>query len=728
MKNKQRWVLTFVIMLVVVGVLLLVMPSVEDEVRREEMVMHGEDAPEVIALTRATGLEAEWIALRAMECGIAPEGFLEKTGAEYRPAFNPDPAIPAQCWIETGYGTQNACKYCHTDYLTQTNHGNNFPIGEDQVLFSFPTPKLNLINWKNITHPQQIVERLEAEGIVVPDAADPANLEWVRRDNWRDAYTRGRGIEDDSWNNLSNRGSDLQLLPALNPDDLYPWKGTDPTDGGRHGYVAPDGFVMNAKAECTGWRAVNFFPYAIFTPLTGSVSGIYIRLPRPLREKEGRFDMDTYVRNLDLLEKQIKNRAFEPTHYFGDAAEISVDKGFYPVGTEFAHPLHYVDLNADGERGVGLDGVVGESGESYEFPGTRSRRVKEIRYMYKWKAVTLADIAPAEEEADAVQGKEWKGWIDNGAGWILAAFIERRDGGLRPQTTEELMQCLGCHSAVGNTVDAVWSFQRKLPGETGWGEMDYGSYSRQAPQWTQLNDYVNPNVDRGEMEYFYASVVGADLYGVMPTEIKTELISYAQANDLQALLELKHSLEDIFDDEALKTTPRHVREPILRERAAIMRRFAAENAYLDYNAEKDEYFIKGSIFYPSVETMQGNIAAYRRIVLDQSFNLGKHVFGLGPGAIPFTFRSDGEVLNARREPIPVGEVIDGRPYGEDGVGTTPTGLTPVDDQGRPVDAEGNPVDLETHPEHAAGHISRGGTFDTRYTPILSDRKVRPEKK
>ncbi len=728
MKKKQRWILVFFIMLVLVALLLLVMPSVEEEARREEMVMSGEDTPEVAALVQATGLETEWIALRAMECGIAPEGFAQKTGAEYKPGFNPDPAIPAQCWIETGYGTQNACKYCHTDYLTRIGHGNNFPIGEDQVLFSFPSPKLNLINWKNITHPQEIVARLQAEGIPVPEAGDAANLDWVRRDNWREAYARGRRVQDDSWNNPANRDSDLQLLPALNPDDLYPWKEADPTDGGRHGFVSADGFVMNAKAECTGWRAVNFFPYAIFTPLTGSVSGIYIRLPRPFREKDGRFDKETYVRNLDLLETQIKNLGTDRTHYHGDAANIALDKGFYPVGTEFAHPLHYVDLNADGERGSQLDGVAAETGESFEFPGTRSRRVKEIRYMYKWKAVTLADIAPAEEEAEAVQGKEWKGWIDNGAGWILVGFIERRDGDLRPQTTEELMQCLGCHSAVGNTVDAVWSFQRKLPGDAGWGEMDYGAYSSREPEWTRLNDYINPKVEQGEMAYFYSSVVGADLYGVMPAEIKTELLRYAEANDLAAVLSLRHSLSEIFDDEALKSTPRNVREPILRERALIMRRFAAEGAYLDYNAEKDEYFIKGSIFYPAMQTVQGNIAAYRRIQLDQSFNLGKHVFGLKPGAIPFTFRSDGEVLNARREPIPAGAVIDGRPYGEDGVGITPTGLTPVDNQGRPVDVEGNPIDLEKHPEHAAGHISRGGTFDTLYTPILSDRKVRPEKK
>ena len=68
----------------------------------------------------------------------------------------------------------------------------------------------------------------------------------------------------------------------------------------------------------------------------------------------------------------------------------------------------------------------------------------------------------------------------------------------------------------------------------------------------------------------------------------------------------------------------------------------------------------------------------------------------------------------------MGAIITSRPYDEEGVGTTPTGIVAVNADGEPVDAEGNKVDIEDHPERAAGHISTGGTFDTLYNPILGD--------
>jgi hypothetical protein len=148
----------------------------------------------------------------------------------------------------------------------------------------------------------------------------------------------------------------------------------------------------------------------------------------------------------------------DPTRQAREALHKKVVRGFFPVGTEFAHPLHYVDLNADGELGEKVDGVVDNKTVTYEFPGTRSRRVKELRYMYKWKEVGIDDIDEDAHYDDFVIGNEGQGWVDNNAGWLLAAFIEDRRGELRLQTTEELMQCIGCHGKVGNTVDSVWSF------------------------------------------------------------------------------------------------------------------------------------------------------------------------------------------------------------------------------------------------------------------------------
>ena len=674
----------------------------------------------------AKGLQPEVISSEIFLKGIAPPDFLQLAGAEYKPSYNEDPGISPQCWIETSYGTQNACKYCHTDYLTSVQHGNAYPIAEDQILYSFPTANLNRILWKNIIYPHEISDRLVSENIEIPT---PGDYNYVREDNWTPAWQKARGNGNTSWMNTDNPDSPLALFPALNPQHLFPYNENDPTGGNMHGYIDPEGFVRNEQDEFTGWRAINFFPYAIFTPLTGSVSGIYIRLPEKFMTNDGKFSTELYKENLELLEKNIKNLTPGKETYSGDASKEKIIKGFYPVGTEFAHPLHYVDLLADGKMGTELDGLPADDKKDYEFPGTRSKRVKEIRYMYKWKDVDLADIAISDEEEEAEEfeliiGREGQGWVDNEAGWLLSAYIEDRHGNLRPQTTEELTQCIGCHGNVGNTVDAVWSFQRKLPGNAGWQDMNYGNYNTAHPEKTKLNDFVHENSEMGELGYFYYTVVGADLYGIMPAEIKAELTNYLIQEDLFNQLKLKYNLQEIFDDEVLKYMGKDKRKLILEERQKIMRHYSKAKAYLEYDEESNNYFVKGNIFYPSQETMERNIHLYRLIVLDQSFNLGKDVFGAERDIAPFTFRSDGTVLDENRKVIPAGKIIASRPFDEEGVGITPTGIVGVNEFGEPIDDSGIVVNVLSESHKAAGHISTGGTFDMYYNPILSGKPVR----
>ena len=689
----------------------------------------------VISGLKSAGLDPEIISASEFYYGIEPAGFTERAGASYKPSMNEDPGIPPQCWIETGYGTQNACKYCHTDYLTSIGHGNSYPIGEDQILYSFPTPGLNKILWQNIIYPQRILERVIAEGVELPRLDE---TEYVRENNWLPAYSRGRSVNNGKWINNSTPESNMKLFPDLNPEHLYPYNQADPTTGGSHGYIDNDGFIRDEKSGYTGWRAINFFPYAIFTPLTGSVSGIYIRLPAEFMSEDGQFSLQVYMDNLELLEANIKNIEHGEEYYYGDANGIDVQKGFYPTGTEFAHPLHYVDLRADGESGMEVDGVSGNVSMAYEFPGTRSKRVKEIRYMYKWKRVDLDDIAAAEDSDDEDEsgddedrfefyiGREGEGWVDNGAGWVLAGFIENREGELRTQTTEELAQCVGCHAKVGNTVDAVWSFQRKLPGAMGWRDMNYGEYKSTRPGETRLSDYVNVSSGMGEMGYFLNTVVGTDLYGLMPDEISTELKRYIDDNNLEEVLDLKFRAEEILDDESLKDKVRIEREPRLLERRKVMRHYSSTLEYLTPSTEDGSLFIRGNIFYPSEESMKANIRGYRLIVLDQSFNLGKDMFGSADDQVPFTFRSDGLVPDSEGHLIPAGEVIYSRPWGDDGIGYIPTGIVKVNEEGEPVDLNGNPVNLETESHRAAGHISNGGTFDLFYNPVLSGQVVRKE--
>jgi hypothetical protein len=97
--------------------------------------------------------------------------------------------------------------------------------------------------------------------------------------------------------------------------------------------------------------------------------------------------------------------------------------------------------------------------------------------------------SPNQKDEDApVYASQNQGWIDNGAGWLLAGFIEERNGSLRPQTPSELTQCVGCHSGngpqeeiaysnftsvTGNTIDSTWALVRQLPRELDWREMDY---------------------------------------------------------------------------------------------------------------------------------------------------------------------------------------------------------------------------------------------------------------
>jgi hypothetical protein len=154
-----------------------------------------------------------------------------------------------------------------------------------------------------------------------------------------------------------------------------------------------------------------------------------------------------------------------------------------------------------------------------------------------------------------------------------------------------------------------------------------------------------------------------------------------------------------------------------------MNHYASNGQYLVVDAPSGESYIKGSIFYPAEKTMLANIAGYRKIVLDQSFNLGKVAFGNQPDHIPFTFRSDGSVRNEKGGLIPAGRVIDSRPYNQEGIGITPTGIVQTNANGEAVDANGQVVDIEKNPALAVGHISNGGTFDPRYNPIIGARTV-----
>jgi hypothetical protein len=579
---------------------------------------------------------------------------------------NPYGHIPAQCYIETSGGTQNACLFCHSNGVFLQHLGNNNPqagyepvVGDLQQEYAFAAINYpffangSIMPWENTLYPQKLRKALDTLGI--DDSAWDMHS-YIRQDNWRAAFAERPGSPTNWDPGIDNP---FRLFPGLDPADL-------PADS--------DGFVRSAKAEhghfaddkgwITGWRAINFMPYGIFTPHSGSVSGVYIRLPKTfMLNAEGEFDLSAYSDNLALLERAIQDRLepSDPSHYLGGASAVAVRRGLYPVGTEFAHPLHYVDVAADGS----------DTGIS-PFPGTRSRRVKEIRYMYKYEEWEPDSVAPGNKEEEAppyVNASQ--GWINNNAGWYLAGFIEEADGRLRPQRASELMQCMGCHSGnvfpsdiaygeftsgTGNTIDSTWSFPRKFAAAAGWREMDYLGYiadlaagAEATPGVATTAEPLNRQAAVGEFRFFLDHVVGVSLYGDMPASVETFLASRitrarGYSDNWPAL--------DTTSPEGLLATQR------LRQR--LIRELTARGDYLDGNGR-----IEGALLYPPQTQALAGAARYRQVVATQRYDLGKDVFETTPFTYLYYRTTEESFSHQDGTPYTFGELITDRPIDTD---------------------------------------------------------------
>ncbi len=267
---------------------------------------------------------------------------------------NPYANIPAQCYVETSYGTQNACLFCHSNAAARYELGNtlaqagaNSLVGNLQLEYAFGpcinefTKSPNINSWENTIFPEKLDEAMNLLNI----NSDSWDIQaYIKQDNWQEAYSKKQGSKTIS--NSHVKDDEFRLLPALNPTAL-------PADG--------DGFVRTESEEealfrdekgfNTGWRSINFMPYGIFTPHTGSVSGVYIRLEEKfMKNEEGVYDVEVYKVNLALLEKAIQDRLdIGEEYYVGLAKGVHTDRGLFPLKTEFAHPLHYVDVEADGD-------------------------------------------------------------------------------------------------------------------------------------------------------------------------------------------------------------------------------------------------------------------------------------------------------------------------------------------------------------------------------------------
>lgn len=593
---------------------------------------------------------------------------------------NPHAHIPAQCYVETSFGTQNACQYCHTDGVAEKGLGNNNPqaggnpnVGNLQAeyafgVFDYPHVIDSSVNpWENTLRPEVLARVAASLGVKAQEWDMQA---YVRQDNWQAAFDKRARTTD--WD--TGVDSPMRLFPALSPADLP---------------AQADGFVRSASQErglfndgqgwVTGWRALNFMPYGIFTPLAGSVSGVYVRLPAKfMQSTAGKFDLSTYEKNLDLVQRNAQDRLSGEKTYVGAASGIEIVRGQYPLGTEFAHPLHYVDVQADGtDRSIS------------RFPGTRANRVKEIRWMYKQREWHPDEFGLAlKEESAPVYANRTQGWIENGAGWLLGGWIEDKNGALRAQTPSELTQCVACHSGnvrqsdvgqnsvftsgTGNTVDSTWAMARQFTGKLGWQEMNYLGYRASAsagagetPGHLTTPEPLNRGKNVGEYRYFLDHVVGASLFGDMPASVETYLNrQISRANGYSA------DWPDLRT-EVSKNNPQGVKAAQeLRQR--LMREFTAKGEYLQGKT------IRPELFLPTRQAALEGARRYRQVVATQRYDFGKDVFPETPFTLRYFRTPETAYPHQNGTPYQIGEVITDRPVDTHapnftyGIGTTPT--------------------------------------------------------
>ncbi len=365
-------------------------------------------------------------------------------------AFNAEAPVPPQCYTRTE-GRYNPCYVCHQNQLAGRENAMN--DGDLQVGYAFSDVGMTN-HWLNL---------FEDRSAAVAAISDEEILAWIDDDNYSALAPRLREAGFAGW------------IPDLGGLE----RGAAAFD--EHGF-ARDG---------SHWVAFSYKPFpSTFWPTNGSTDDVMIRLPEAFRsDAGGRYSADVYRANLAIVEANVKGLASisslpidEATvgsdldgdgvlgvvrrisavdRYVGAAAPEYLDTSLYPEGTEFLHTVRYVGFDASGR-------VV------------PSRRMKEVRYMRKWKAyrkVVYAreyDLERFGKEAGRLPRYQLIGdhGLDNGFGWSLQGFIEGRDGELRTATYEENLFCMGCHTSIGATIDKTFSFPRKVDGAAGWGYID----------------------------------------------------------------------------------------------------------------------------------------------------------------------------------------------------------------------------------------------------------------
>ncbi|WP_340695184.1 hypothetical protein [Hydrogenobacter thermophilus] len=484
---------------------------------------------------------------------------------------NPEPNIPLECYTDTGivrYGKAiaNPCYVCHTQANTPyVNEVNDFDLTFN---YSFPESILRLGNpWLNAIRPDITLKE-------VPPPTDQEIQAWIRQDNWTPAYLqRGKG--------------DLKYFPDVPPLYMY-------SEGSYQinpQVVDQEGFIHDPQTgEHTGWRVFKWKPFPGFFPTNGRIDSTLIRLPEEFRKRKENFDINTYKRNLAIVECAVKGVQVGdickgtdvgdftmPAYYEGDAKDVPVVTYQYPPGTEFAHPLYYLDPQ-----------------NTISF---KALRIKEMRYM---KKITYADVSKGEDEEEEEKKFYWdKGVVFNlSKNWLMAGFIEDKEGNLRPQSAEEMKFCTSCHGGIAGTVDATFTYWRKVPGSGGWMEQDYNLSVKNIKDWNyasyegNVGEALKKLIEfvKGEYQLYFSMTNGGDHF----------------RSNQEILLKISKDPSKISF--------------ILSPEDNIITNPSLIN-YLD-----EQGYIKPELFLPSSERAYGIDKQYFRIVKAQAFRFGRDVF------------------------------------------------------------------------------------------------------